>query len=100
MYMMAHGYIDRWGTYMEPDPFIYADNLLSLPQNSNVPVIVSVACMSGAFDTNLISTYDLKKGTKSLGEAFLLSEGAGIAYIGTSRATLGSPLLYLDEGER
>lgn len=99
MYMMAHGFVDRWGTYMETDPFIYADNILDLPENKNIPVIVSVACMSGAYDTNLICTLNLDKGTKSLGEAFLLSKGAGIAYVGTTRATLGSPLLYLDEGE-
>ena len=99
MYMMAHGFVDRWGTYKETDPYIYADDLLSFPQNNNVPIIVSVACMSGAYDTHLICPYNLGRGTTSFGEAVLLSKGAGIAYIGTTRATLGSPLLYLDEGE-
>ena len=97
--MMAHGFVDRWGTYKETDPYIYADDLLSFPQNNNVPIIVSVACMSGAFDTHLTCPYNLQRGTKSFGEAVLLSKGAGIAYIGTTRATLGSPLLYLDKGE-
>ena len=99
MYMMAHGFVDRWGTYKEIDPYIYADDLLSFPQNTNVPIIVSVACMCGAFDTYLTCPYNLQRGTTSFGEAVLLSKGAGIAYIGTTRATLGSPLLYLDEGE-
>jgi len=98
MYMMAHGFVDRWGTYQEADPYIYADNLLAFPKNNNIPVIVSVACMSGAYDTNLASPYNLKRGTTSFGEAVLLSKGAGIAYIGTTRATLGSPLVYLDRG--
>ena len=99
MYMMAHGYVDRWGTYKEQDPFIYANDILEFPENINIPVIVSVACMAGAFDTDLICASGLEKGTKSLGEAFLLSQGAGIAYVGTSRATLGSPLLHLDNGQ-
>jgi len=99
MYMMAHGFVDRWGTYMEADPYVYADDLLALPQNNNIPIIVSVACMCGAFDTHLACPYNLHRGTTSFGESVLLSKGAGIAYVGTTRATLGSPLLYLDKGE-
>ncbi len=98
MYMMSHGSVDRWGTYMETDPYIYADDLLAFPENNKIPVIVSVACMSGAYDTNLACPYNLKRGTTSFGESVLLSKGAGIAYIGTTRATLGSPLAYLDKG--
>ena len=99
MYMMAHGFVDRWGTYNEPDPYVYASDLLSLEKNINIPVIVSVACMSGAYDTHLSCTYNLPRGTTSFGESVLLSKGAGIAYVGTTRATLGSPLLYLNQGE-
>lgn len=98
-YIMAHGYVDRWGTYKEQNPFIYADDLFALPAKTNSPIVVSVACMAGAYDTNLAIPYNLKRGTRSLGESVVLSKGAGIAYIGTTRATLGSPLLYLDNGE-
>ena len=55
--------------------------------------------MAGAFDTDLTVPYNLQKSSTSFGESVLLSDGAGIAYIGTTRATLGSPLLYLDGGE-
>jgi len=99
LYMMAHGFVDRWGTYKESDPFIYADDIRAMPANLKVPVIVSVACMCGAYDTNQIKPYNLQRGTRSLGESFLLSPGAGIAYVGTTRATLGSPLLYLHKGK-
>jgi len=99
MYMMAHGFVDRWGTYKEFDPYVYADDLLTFQENNNIPIIVSVACMSGAYDTYLTHPYNIQKGTTSFGEAVLLSKGAGIAYVGTTRATLGSPLLYLDGGE-
>jgi len=98
-YMMAHGYVDRWGTYKENDPFIYADDLFALPEKNNIPIVVSVACMCGAYETDLAMPYALRHGTRSLGEAVIISEGAGIAYIGTTRATLGSPLIYLDQGQ-
>ncbi len=100
MYMMTHGTVDRWGAHAyDIAEFINADDLMSFPENKNVPIIVSVACMSGAFDTDLAKRYNVQRGATSFGEAVLLSKGAGIAYIGTTRATLGSPLLYLDEGE-
>ncbi|MEM0466536.1 MAG: C25 family cysteine peptidase [Candidatus Thermoplasmatota archaeon] len=98
-YMMAHGFVDRWGTYNEPDPYIYAQDLMNLSANDKTPIVVSVACMCGAYDTHQAIPYSLPRGTKSLGETILISQGAGIAYVGTSRATLGSPLLYLDEGQ-
>jgi hypothetical protein len=98
-YMMAHGFVDRWGTYNEPNPYIYADDLKAFSTNTHVPIVVSVACMCGAYDTDLAIPYTLKKGINSLGESVLLSPGAGIAYVGTTRATLGSPLLYLDQGK-
>ncbi len=98
-YMMAHGFVDRWGTYKEPDPYIYTKDLLNLHENRKIPIIVSVACMCGAYDTTQAIPYALPRGTKSLGETVLISPGAGIAYVGTTRATLGSPLLYLDNGQ-
>ena len=99
LYVMAHGGVDRWGTYMETDPYVTADDILQFPQNTHVPIVVSVACMCGAFDTYTAHPYTISRGHTSLGESILLSKGAGIAYIGTTRATLGSPLLYLNAGE-
>ena len=97
-YMMAHGGVDRWGTYKEVDPYILADEIIQFPENMHIPIVVSVACMCGAYDTDTAHPYTISRGHKSLGESILLSKGAGIAYIGTTRATLGSPLLYLDNG--
>ncbi len=101
-YMMAHGSVDRWGTYLEPpgeDNFISVSDLLDMPTNHRVPVIVSVACMSGAFDSDLAWPTNLQRGVTTFGEAVLQSPGAGIAYVGTTRATLGAPVVHLENGE-
>jgi len=99
LYVMAHGGVDRWGTYQETNPYITSDDVLACPENLHLPIVVSVACMAGASDTSLARPYWIKKGQTSFGEAVLFSAGAGIAYVGTTRATLGSPELYLDNGE-
>ncbi|MCX6665698.1 MAG: C25 family cysteine peptidase [Euryarchaeota archaeon] len=98
-FMMTHGITDRWGT-SEMKEYVNADEMLELPENTKIPVIVSVACMCGAYDTHSMHPlFFMRSGQKSFGEAILTSKGAGIAYIGTTRGTLGSPLLYLDDGE-
>jgi hypothetical protein len=99
LYVMAHGGGDRWATFNESDPYVTAAEILQFPQNLQVPIVVSVACMCGAFDTSIAHPYTLGKGQTSLGESILFSPGAGIAYVGTTRATLGSPTLHLDNGE-
>ncbi|MFH1101800.1 MAG: C25 family cysteine peptidase [Methanobacteriota archaeon] len=99
LYVMAHGSVDRWATYDEPDPFVYGDDLLQFSENNQIPIVVSVACMSGAFDTTIAHPYWIARGQASLGESILFSPGAGVAYVGTTRATLGSPLLRLEDGE-
>ena len=71
-----------------------ADDLLSLPPNSKTPLVVSIACKNGAFDTDIYHPGF----TTSFGEALLLSNAAGIAYIGGSRSTYGLPLLYIERG--
>ena len=57
------------------------NDLLSLPPNSKTPVVVSIACKNGAFDTNVLNGGF----PTSFGEAVLLSDAAGIAYIGGTR---------------
>ncbi|MEA1865151.1 MAG: C25 family cysteine peptidase, partial [Euryarchaeota archaeon] len=73
---------------------ICAEDLLALPENSKTPIVVSIACMNGAFDTNVVDS-----GVPlSFGEAVLLSNAAGIAYIGGSRVNYGSPDFYIENG--
>lgn len=99
LYVITHGSIDRW-YFVETNPlFIQTNDVLNIPENKNLPVVVSVACMVGAYDTMCAQSFGFSRGNPSLGQSILLSEGAGIAYVGTTRATLGSPQLYLDNGE-
>jgi len=91
LYVFTHGSGDSW--YIEGDP-INVDDLLSLPHNSRVPIVVSIACMDGAFDTNVLyGGFDT-----SFGEGVLVSNASGIAYIGCSRVSAGDPIYYIDKG--
>lgn len=92
VYIITHGY----GSGMLPDGQpLDVNDLLTLPPNSRVPVVVSIACMDGAFDTNVLyGGFDT-----SFGEGVLLSDAAGIAYIGGSRVNYGAPYFYLVDGE-
>ena len=91
LYVITHGSGDSWS--IEEDP-INVDDLLSLPPNARVPIVVSIACMDGAFDTNVLyGGFDT-----SFGEGVLLSNASGIAYIGGSRVNYGHPISYTDQG--
>ncbi len=73
---------------------VCVNDLLSLSPNPKTPVVVSIACSNGAFDTNVY----YRDFETSFGEAVLLSEAAGIAYIGGARVTHGLPIFYLENG--
>ena len=92
LYIITHGS----GDVIYPDGLpLFVDDLLALPSISRVPVVVSIACMAGAFDTNILyGGFDM-----SFGEGVLLSNASGIAYIGGSRVNYGAPYFYLDDGE-
>lgn len=70
------------------------NDLLALPPNPKTPVVVSLACSNGAFDTHLYK----KDFALSFGEAVLLSNASGIAYIGGARDTYALSTFYLDNG--
>ena len=96
LYVFTHGSGDSWG--IEGDP-INVDDLLSLPHNSRVPVVVSPACMDGAFDTNLYpNTLSGYAQPISFGEGVVLSNASGIAYIGGARVNYGGLISYIDKG--
>ena len=73
-------------------------DILGLQPNDKSPVVISLSCLNGAFDTELadISSsflYDVKT---SIGESVLLSDSAGICYIGSSRVCVSGflPTFY------
>jgi len=71
-------YRPRW------EELVHRDELLALPWNSKVPVVSSVACMNAAWDDALL--WDEQPfAPPSFGQSVLLSEGAGVAFMGSSR---------------
>ena len=70
------------------------EDLMDLSQSNTSPIVVSISCVNGAFDTNLV---DMGFNV-SFGESLLLSDAGGIAYIGGSRGNAGLPIFALDEG--
>jgi len=96
IFNIGHGFCNQ--TYFEgnytKDNVLTSQEILELPDNNNLPVIFSIACLNGAYDGDLVKAdYN-----NSIGESFLLSEGGGIAYIGGSRGNAGSPLFNLNQG--
>jgi Peptidase family C25/FlgD Ig-like domain len=68
--------------------------MLSYPAKERLPIFLTVACMNGAFDTQLHSGgFSL-----SFSEGLIASPGAGIAYVGGSRSNGGIPSHYIDQG--
>ncbi len=68
--------------------------LSSLPNASQLPIVVAPACSSGAFDYGIFGG----KLKHSLGQAMIFSEAGGIAYVGMSRIAFGALAFYFDEG--
>ncbi len=91
LYHIGHGSGDAMHLSWD---YITSSELLGFSPVSEVPVVISVACDNGAFDTHIIGG-----GYLSFGEGVLLSPAAGIAYIGGSRTNAGVPTFYYDEGE-
>lgn len=70
-----------------------SSDLLAMDPNPAVPVVSSVACMNGAWDTELVPPWFP---VPSIGQAILLSPAGGIAYIGSARVAweLLGPFVY------
>ena len=71
--------------------------------NPNAPVVVSVSCINGAYDTDMTAfedqpEFDAVPYPTSFGEATVLSNAGGIAYIGGSRLNLANFNMFYDEG--
>ena len=73
---------------------VSGNEMLNYPAKERLPIFLTVACMNGAFDTQLHSGgFSL-----SFSEGMIASPGAGIAYVGGSRNNGGIPSYYIDQG--
>lgn len=71
--------------------------------NPEAPVVVSVSCMNGAYDTDLTvfedqPEFDPIPYPTSFGEATVLSEAGGIAYVGGARLNYAGYDMFHDQG--
>jgi hypothetical protein len=92
-FQISHG--SGPAVYYDDGSNIDAGELVSYAAHTNVPVVASVACDCGAFDTDLVPGLGF---ATSFGEGILKSPAAGIAYYGGSRSNAGSPSWYIDDG--
>ena len=94
IYNIAHGNGRVLGL---EDGYLNPEDIMALPQSDKTPIVLSIACSNGAYDTHLVSKgFRLSK--ISFGESILLSNAGGIAYIGGSRTNAGYPIFTLDKG--
>ena len=84
------------GSWMDQ---ITTENLTNLPPNSKTPIVLSISCMNGAFDPNLMvnNLYGYNQ-PYSFGMGVLNSSAGGIAYIGGSRTNFGGWNFHLENG--
>ncbi len=71
--------------------------------NPESPLVVSVSCINGAYDTDLTQfdyqpEFDAIPNPTSFGEAVVLSDAGGIAYIGGSRLNYAGWSISYDQG--
>jgi hypothetical protein len=71
--------------------------------NTEAPVVVSVSCLNGAYDTDLTNFEEQPEfpeipNPTSFGESVILSDAGGIAYIGGSRLNYADWSMFYDEG--
>ena len=96
IYHIGHGSGGSWG--LEGNDALKVEDMREVPNN---PVVVSVACMNGAFDTRLFPNDlyppDFQQRDTSFGEGVVL-KGSGIAYIGATRENFGSLVYHLNFG--
>ncbi|MCG2826814.1 MAG: C25 family cysteine peptidase [Thermoplasmatales archaeon] len=102
LWHQAHGSGDEMadhaidGSWMDQ---ITTENLTNLPPNSKTPIVLSISCMNGAFDPNLMvnNLYGYNQ-QYSFGMGILNSSAGGIAYVGGSRTNFGGYSLHLENG--
>lgn len=100
VYYLDHGLGNRW--YAGED-FVSSSDILNMEskEESLPPLVVSVSCINGAFDEELMVDDTISDreqwGSVSVGTALLRSSVGAIAYLGGARDGLGSPETEVDE---
>ncbi|MFH1998482.1 MAG: C25 family cysteine peptidase [Planctomycetota bacterium] len=77
------------------DGGISATELSGYTPRSDLPIIISVSCMNGAFDSDLINMGF----SRSFAEAVLISPAAGICYIGGARSNSGDTQYHIENSK-
>jgi len=103
LFVSAHGGINSWSAYKCGygwETLATSSDLLKLPENYKLPVVLSYACMNGLWDEAIIPPEQVSYWgpAPSIGEAILMSKGAGIAYLGHARTALATPIVVIDKG--
>ena len=68
----------------------YSD-LINLPAKQKYPIVVSIACVNGGYDTELMTEIPEEFDTRCFAEGVLCSKAGGIAYWGGVRVNNGAP---------
>lgn len=100
MYEIGHGLGDMMivNDSAMPGEFVTNVDIMSLSPSNNVPVVVSIACINGAFDNTIMANKPFMS-SNSIGESLLFSPAGAIAYAGASRVSSGMSVGVLEEGE-
>jgi hypothetical protein len=83
------------GIWFDDETGITASQMMNYDQKSRLPIFLSVACMNGAYDTDL---YQGEWSNESFAEGLIKSPGSGIAYIGGSRSNGGDAEFSFENG--
>ena len=94
MLILSHGNGDGIGL---SDGWLHSREIMHTTHKPGLPILLTPACMDGRWDTELIDCpHDLDG--MSVGEAIILSAGAGIGYLGGTRICVISDLFRLEKG--
>jgi uncharacterized pyridoxamine 5'-phosphate oxidase family protein len=78
--------------------YLLTSDLTNLPPKQKYPVVVSIACMNGGYDTELM--IDAPSSVRCFAEGVIGSQAGGIAYWGGVRSNYGAPeRFFKDNGE-
>jgi len=97
LYHIGHGSGNEMGLGGQSGG-ITTSNLLNLPSKQKYPAIVSIGCMNGGYDTELMTNEPFN--TRCIAEGVMGSQAGGIAYWGGVRVNMGDPAVsYKENGE-
>ncbi|MHA2434122.1 MAG: C25 family cysteine peptidase, partial [Candidatus Thorarchaeota archaeon] len=95
-YLISHGGGDSIflnESIWTPPPdreYLNVSDIMNLEENSNLSVVLSIACDNGAFDNGVVVNRTFESPV-SFGESLIFSRAGAIAYMGGSRINAGNP---------